>query len=437
MAELKKNLSLFGLTMVAVGGAIGSGIFRTPGQIVDALHTPELVMAVWVLGGIVALTGALTFAELGGMFPGAGGLYVYLKNAFGERAGFLFGWYILLCTNCGAIAGLSLVCAEHVDQLFPLGGEEGKLLFALSIMSFVTILNVFGAKLGEYFSSFFSMTKLLGITFLVFVGLFFASSPEKMAVANPDFLEKPANLMTAFATAFVGVLWSFGGWQHASFLSGETQNPQRTIPRAMIFGAIIVTACYLLCNIAYLRLLPVDVLAGSQTVAADAIGSVFPWGRRLIAALIAASTFGSMGLYFLSGPRIYHAMAVDGLFFKGIAAVHPRWRTPINAILIQFVWSVFLLLFWGKFSDLMNYVTFIDFVGMFFVALSIFIFRKKMPDAERPYRTTFYPITPLIFCTLIGWFLCYTIVGQPKQAWAGLIVVGVGAVVYELFFKKK
>ncbi len=437
MAELKKNLSLFGLTMVAVGGAIGSGIFRTPGLIVHEVHRPELVMAVWCLGGLVALTGALTFAELGGMFPGAGGLYVYLKKAFGERAGFLFGWYILLCANTGAIAGLSLVCAEHVDKLWPLGGETGKLVFALSIMLFVTVLNVFGAKLGEWFGSLTSLAKLAGIAFLVVVGFLFAAPPERMAVIDTAYLDRPASLVSAFAAAFMGVMWSFGGWHHASFLSGETQNPQRNVPRAMVFGALIITVAYLLCNAAYLRLLPVDRLGESQTVAADAIGGAFPWGGRLVAALIAVSTFGSMGIYFLSAPRIYHAMAVDGLFFKGIARVHPRWRTPVNAILIQFVWAAFLLFFWGKFSDLMGYVTFIDFVGTWFVALSIFVFRKKMPDATRPYRTNLYPLTPLVFLVLVGWFLAYTLVGQPKQAWAGLIVVGVGAVVYELVFKKK
>lgn len=437
MSKLNKNLSLFGLTMVAVGGAIGAGIFRTPGDIVANVHLPEFVMAVWLLGGIVALTGALTFAELGSMFPGAGGLYVYLKEAWGDGAAFLFGWYILLVSNCGSIAGLSLVCAEHVDKLVPLGGGSGKLIFALSIIVFVAVLNIFSSKLGEWFGSFFTLTKLLGIAVLVFTGLFLAGANNPQPVVDPVFLAPPTNLMTAFAAALVGVLWSYGGWQHASFLSGETQNPQRTIPRAMILGAIIVTVCYLLCNVAYLRLLPVDQIAGSQTVAADAVSRVFPLGGVFIAALIAASTFGTTGIYFLSAPRIYHAMAEDGLFFKGIARVHPRFRTPVNAILIQLGWSVVLLLFWGTFNDLVNYVVFIDFLGMFMVGLAIFKFRKTRPDAPRGYRATGYPITPLIFCSVVGWFLVFTLVGKPKQAWAGLLVLGVGAAVYWLFFRKK
>ena len=205
----------------------------------------------------------------------------------------------------------------------------------------------------------------------------------------------------------------------------------------MILGAIIVTACYLLCNVAYLRLLPVDQIASSQTVAADAVSRVLPLGGTFIAALIAASTFGTTGIYFLSAPRIYHAMAEDGLFFKGIARVHPRFRTPVNAILIQLGWSVVLLLFWGTFNDLVNYVVFIDFLGMLMVGLAIFKFRKTMPDAPRPYRATGYPFTPIIFCSVVAWFLAFTLIGKPKQAWAGLIVLGVGAVVYWLFFRKK
>ncbi len=436
MSELKKNLTLFGLTMVAVGGSIGSGIFRTPGGIVEAVRTEPLVLAVWLVGGLVALTGALTFAELGGMFPGAGGMYVYLKKAFGQRVAFLFGWYILLVSTCGALAALGLVCVEHVDQLIDLGEPSVYPFWAVGMLVFVSFLNIFGSKLGEIFGSFFSVLKLAGIAFLVFAG-FFLTKNGVAPPADPAFLQAPENLSTAFAVGLVGALWSYGGWHHASFLAGETADPQRTIPRAMIGGALIVTAAYLLCNLAYLRILPPDAIAKSATVGADAAGAVVPFGKKMMALVIALSTFGSCVVYTLTAPRIYFAMARDGVFFSKIAEIHPRWRTPANAILIQLAWTVVLLLFWKTFGDLINYVVFVDYMGLGLVGATVFIFRKRLPDVERPFRVPFYPVVPGVFVAVLIWFLAFDLLGNWKHAVAGLLVLGAGAVAYEFFFKAK
>ena len=432
--ELRRTLTLYGLTMIAVGSTIGSGIFRTPGKIALEVHTPELVIALWVLGGVVALTGALTFAEMGSMFPGAGGLYVYLREAYGDTMGFLYGWFILFISTSGSIAALAAVSAEHV--LYLLGGKNSWTLpLALGITIFLTVINLFGVKIGEWIANLFTGTKLAGLVLIIGAGWFFANPGVGAANEASTFVHTaPGNIFTAFAAAFIGVLWSYGGWHHASYMAGETQNPQRTVPRAMMLGALIVTLVYVSANFAYMRLLPIEQIANSKTVAADAMGTLFPGAGALMAFLIALSTFGTTGIYCMTAPRIYYAMAKDGIFFPKLAEVHPRWRTPVNAILVQSGWSIFLLLFWGTFENLIEYVTFMDWVGLMLVGTAIFVFRRKRPQAERGYRTWGYPVTPLIFVILCGLFLLFTLVGRPVQAGAGLVVALAGWLAYRFYF---
>ncbi len=436
-AELRRTLTLYGLTMIAVGSTIGSGIFRTPGKIALEVHTPELVIALWVLGGVVALTGALTFAEMGSMFPGAGGLYVYLREAYGDTMGFLYGWFILFISTSGSIAALAAVSAEHLLYLF--GGKSSWTLpLALGITIFLTVINLFGVKIGEWIANLFTGAKLAGLALIIGAGWFFASPGVAGANEASTFVHTaPSNIFTAFAAAFIGVLWSYGGWHHASYMAGETQNPQRNVPRAMMLGALIVTFVYVSANYAYMRLLPIEQIANSKTVAADAMGTIFPGAGALMAFLIALSTFGTTGIYCMTAPRIYYAMAKDGIFFPKLAEVHPRWRTPVNAILIQSAWSVFLLLFWGTFENLIEYVTFMDWVGLGLVGTAIFVFRRKRAEAERGYRTWGYPVTPLVFVALVSLFLVFTLVGRPVQAGAGLVVALVGWLAYRFYFKKK
>lgn len=438
-AELRRSLTLFSLTMIAVGSTIGSGIFRTPGKIALQLHLPEYVIALWVLGGLVALTGALTFAEMGSMFPGAGGLYVYLREAYGDAVGFLYGWFILFISTSGSIAALAAVCSEHILYLFGSGRESSmELPLAVGITIFLTIVNLFGVKIGEFMANLFTGAKLLGLLLIIGAGLFFARPEAAAANAVSDFAHTPPmSLYSAFAIAFVGVLWSYGGWQHASYLAGETQNPQRNVPRAMMLGAAIVTLVYVMANIAYMRLLPVEQIANSKTIAADAMNTLFNGGGTLMALLIALSTFGTTGIYCMTAPRIYYAMARDGIFFKKLAEVHPKWQTPANAILIQSGWSVFLLLFWGTFEDLIEYVTFMDWIGLMMVGTTIFVFRRKRPDAQRGYKTVLYPITPIIFITICIWFVSFTLIENPVKAWAGIGVVAAGWLAYRFYFSKK
>ncbi|MBN8683129.1 MAG: amino acid permease [Chitinophagales bacterium] len=436
--ELKRSLGLYGLTMVAIGSTIGSGIFRTPGAVADHVQHPTFMLLLWILGGVVALTGALSFAEMGSMFPGAGGLYVYLRKAYGDAVAFSFGWYILFVSTSGSIAALSMVSAEHILYLMGYAPKTGPIVpLAIGITFFLTLVNLFGVKIGEWIANIFTGAKLLGLLLIIGAGLFWADP----AVMQANFeiprsgLDFPEGMGAAFAAGFVSVLWSYGGWQHASFMAAETRNPQRNVPRAMMWGALTVTLVYVLANLAYLRLLPVGVMGQSDIVATEAMEQVFPWAGVLIAVLIAVSTFGTTGIYCMTAPRIYYAMAQDGIFFPWLAKVHPRWRTPVNAMLLQSGWSVVLLLFWGNFKNLIEYVTFIDWIGLMMTGAAVIVLRRKMPDAERQYRTSGYPLTPIIFVAICLWFVLFTLMGQSRSALAGIAVVASGLLVYYTVFK--
>lgn len=432
MTELKKEIGLYGLTMVAIGSCIGSGIFLTPSQIATHLKSPLWILLVWGLGGLITVTGALTLAELGSIFPKAGGVYVFLKEAYGELFGFLYGWGYLLVICSGAIAALCIAFAYYLGFLIPLG-KIGTVGVAVAAVVVVTIINVVRVKAGEIFSNFFTGLKLIGIAAVIVAGLFLGS-PDRMR-SEQILPASSGNFVMAFGLALIGVLWSYGGWQHASFVSGETKHASRTVPRAMVLGAFVVAGVYLLTNLSYLFLLPVDRIASSDGLAAEAVSVVIPFGGPLVAGIIAISVFGTAGIYTLSSPRIYYAMARDRLFFKKIADVHPRFRTPVNAIISQSIWAIILLLFWGTFEDVITYVVFIDWAFFALAGAAVFIFRFKRKDIAPSYKTWGYPVTPVIFVTISTFFVINTLIGKPKHAWAGLLFMIIGMIFF-LYFKK-
>jgi APA family basic amino acid/polyamine antiporter len=275
--------------------------------------------------------------------------------------------------------------------------------------------------------------KLLGIVGLVLVGLLWG---EAETMSSSQRMAAPVgNLTVSFGLALIGVLWSYGGWQHASFVAGETIDPRRTVPRAMILGALVVAGVYLLTNLAYMFLLPVSAIAASESVAADAISTVIPFGGALMALVIAISVVGTAGIYTLSAPRIYHAMAADGIFFRKLAEVHPTFRTPVNAIVVQSAWSIFLLLFWGTFEDLITYVVSVDWVFFAMTGACVFIFRRQGRGEKGGYRTWGYPVTPLVFIGISSLFVLNTYIERPLHAGVGAVFMALGVGVY-LYFKK-
>ncbi|MFT7604114.1 MAG: APA family basic amino acid/polyamine antiporter [Saprospiraceae bacterium] len=432
MTELKKKLNLYGLTMIAVGSCIGAGIFTAPGQVAAGIDSQAFVLMIWLLGGFVALMGALTFAELGSLFPKSGGVYVYLKEAYGDMAGFLYGWVILLIINTGAMAFLAELFVEYIVA-FDFFAQFGKDWLAVSVILLLTGLNIFGVNIIQIFANLFTGLKLLAIVVIVVLGLWFVQS-KGVETFEFTFSNAPEDYWTPIFVGLIGVFFSMGGWHHTTYLSGETINASKNVPRAMVFGVLIVTLMYMLINWVYMLLLPLPDIAATRTVAGDAFSQIFPlWGSRAISILVAVSVFGTIGIYTVTAPRIYFAMARDGIFFKQLAYLHPQYKTPVVAMVAQAIVTCFLIIAFDKLYDLMAFVTFMDILFMTLAAISIFVFRIKMKDVNRLVKVPFYPVVPLIFILLSGIFVAVTLMQVPGPTWWAMAILAVGIPVYYLF----
>ena len=438
MSKLKKELNLYGLTMIVIGAVIGAGIFRTPSEIAGYLDNHLLIILVWILGGIVALTGALTFSELGGMFPKAGGVYVFLREAYGRLVGFLYGWVILLVITTGALAALATAFSNYMEIFFEMTDTQQSIL-SIVIIVVLTFVNIIGVNITQIFANVFTGLKLLAMVAIIAVG-FLYKNPE--ITLNLTMEGAPDNLVAMMFAGLTGVFFAIGGWHHASYLASETIDAKRTVPRAMVIGVTVIIAVYVLINFALMYLLPLEAIEASKKVASDAIASVdaISYGGEMVAIAIAISIFGTIGIYTMTAPRIYFAMANDGVFFEKLAYIHPKFKTPIYAMLLQMVWACVLIVLWGSFGKLINYVVFMDIAFMMLAGLSIFIFRKNKKDMERSVKAWGYPIVPLIFVVLSFSFVISTLFGHDtmEQSVAGLIVTGIGVAIYYLLgFNKK
>ncbi len=432
--RLLRRLNTFDLTMIVIGSIIGAGIFMTPSSIAQALPSPLLIIAVWALGGVTALCGALTYAELGGMMPDAGGVYVYLAKAYGGLWGFLYGWAYFVVVNTGGLAAIALVYASYLGYFVHLSTVGIKVVAILGIV-FLTGVNYFGVKLAGAFAGVFTVLKIGAIVALVVLGFAIGKSHASSFV---PFIPKgvQGNLSGAIAIAMVGVLWTYGGWQHATFLAGEARDPRRSLPVSIIAGTLLVVVIYIAVNLVYLYLLPVSGISGSPRVAADAAQSFLGnTGGIFISIAIIISTFGTAGIYTLSAPRIYFAMAEDGVFFKKTAYVHPKYHTPTYSIIFQSAWVIVLLLS-GNFLQLITYAIFADWIFFALTAASVFIFRKKMKELDRPYKTLGYPYTTIFFVAVATWFVVNTLVTAPLQSFAGLAFISLGIPIY-YYWKRK
>ena len=434
---LRRELGLFSATLLVVGGIIGSGIFFTPAETARALPDGPLLLGVWALGGLVALAGALTYAELGAMLPDAGGAYVYLRRAFGSLPAFLYGWMILLSIGTGALAAVSLGFAGYLERFMdiaPLGGRAG---VAAGTIVLLCVTNFLGVKPGAFVQNVFAVAKIVALAALIVLGLFMWNSvgPPAPVLAAPPPRD---SVVAGFAAAFVAVLFTIGGWQSMNMVAGEIRDPARTIPRALIIGILIVIAIYLGANAVYLHVLGRDGLAASTAVAADTAERLLgPHGGTFITVAAMLSILGFINLTILTQPRIFFAMARDGVFLRSAARVHPRFGSPAVSIAILGGWAIALLLITrGEMGALLSGVVFADWIFFGLGAAAVFRLRRTMPDAPRPYRVLGYPLVPAFFVAAAVVGISSALLASPATSMIGVAQLLAGWGAHELFQRR-
>lgn len=437
MSKTTKGLTLFALTMVAIGSTIGSGIFKTPSDIAQSVPNPTAMIALWIAGGLISLIGALIFAELGSRFPSGGGLYTYLNKTIGPLPAFLYGWSLFTVVSSGTIAALIIVFADYAQKFIPYA-DDMKPIVAASAVVVLTLFNTFGIKSSEWFANVSTILKIVGIYGILIIALFFGT--RDVFEPTLTILEESVGTKPDYAKAFVGVLWSYTGWHYASFVAGDALNPKRNVPIAMIVGTAVVTLTYVLCNLGYMKVLDIATIQNSTTLASDAMGKIIPGSETAVALLIAISVFGCAGLYVLATPRIIRQMSTEGIFFPIFSKDHPRFGVPLNAIILQSVISIILIFVWKGFENLYTYVTITEWFFLLLTAIGIFVVRAKYKGDHSGFKAPLYPILPLIFIAVVGWFIYMNAETDNPSAYFGLLIIPVGAVfyfVYRKFGKKK
>jgi APA family basic amino acid/polyamine antiporter len=427
-----RRLGLFSGTMVVIGGIIGAGIFLNPAIVAQRVRTPGLTLGVWVLGGLIALAGAFCFGELGNRKPRAGGGYVYLRDAYGLLPAFLYGWALLLVMATGAIAAVAVTFARYLAVLLGLT-DAAVLPVAVAAIALLSTVNYVGVKPGAVTQNIFTLLKLGALGLLIGAGLLLKTHGGAGAAAAPVPVA-PGNVLLAVGAALVPVMFAIGGWQQSNFIAEEIIDVERNLPRAIVIGVTVVVVVYLLANVTYLRVLGAPGLAASNAPAADAMRGVLGRaGAGLIAAGIAASTFGFLNLVILVSPRVYQAMAADGAFFPALARLHPRYRTPGAAIVFQGVWGILLTLS-GTYAQLLDYVVFGDWIFFGLVVSTLFVYRRRDaapgagPAAAGPvFRAWGYPWTPALFVLAAVYVVASSVASNPRNAaiGAGLLALGV------------
>ena len=422
--KLKRVLSLLDATMINTGGIIGSGIFMVPATVAMLTGSSSLFFMVWIAGGIVSLFGALSVAELGAAMPRAGGQYVYLSEAYGPVWGYLYGWSAVAVINTASIAAVGVAFSEYLRFFFPITDISIKGI-AVATIVLLTIINILDVKSGARFQNVFTISKLGAIFGIIILGLVMEGGSNQNL--SPFFSDQSfTELVGPLGLAMVSVLWTFDGWIFITYVAGEVKNPGRNIPLSLIFCMLIVVSIYLLLNYVLIYTLGFTGMNGSDLVVSDA-ASVFLGnkGAAIVTLIILISLIGANNGFVLTSARINYAMAKDKLFFHQASQIHPRFKSPANALIIQCVWAC-LLTFTGTFNQLITYIIFASWIFYGMSAGAVIILRNKKPDMERPYKTPVYPWIPIIFILFAIFLTINTIIEAPRDAaiGAGIILAG-------------
>jgi APA family basic amino acid/polyamine antiporter len=456
--KLVRGLSLLDSVLLLVSGIIGSSIFLTAKDIAGPLPNPLLFFLVWILGGVISLCACVAFAELGSMFPDSGGQYIYLREAYGDLVAFLYGWMLFAVANGGSIAALSVAAAAYMGNILPWMSQQhvmaninlpyptlvhGHVVAALSTIVFtrahavgllliavLTYVNVFGLRWGALVQNISTWTKFIAMAIFVVLGFAIGKGHwSNFTTASPGGLSlglSPTQLISALGVGLIAVFWAYDGWVYITWVAGEVKEPRRNVPLAMVLGVLVVGAIYLAMNMTYVYALPLSEIANHETIVHDAAVVLFSSGvAGWLSAMIAVSCFSAAAACTLSGSRVYLAMAQDGVFFRRMAVIHPKWRTPAFSLIGQGIWAGVLTLS-GRYDQLYTYVIFGMVLSYTLTVIGLFILRWKHPDVPRPYRCTGYPWLPGIYVIVgVAWTL-NTIIERPTEAFWGAAIVLLG-----------
>lgn len=422
--------------MINVGGIIGSGIFMVPATVALYTASSSLFFMVWVLGGIISLFGALSVAELGAAMPRAGGQYVYLNEAYGPIWGYLYGWSAVAVINTASIAAVGVAFAEYLSFFTSLSSFDIKSIAIVSII-ILTIINVIDVKSGARFQNWFTFTKIASIIIVILLGLFLDGG--SIQNLSPFFNDQSSfsSLVGPLGLAMVAVLWTFDGWIFITYVAGEVKNPGRNIPLSIIYCMIIIVSVYLALNYVLVFALGFDKMIGSELVMSDA-ASIFLGnkGGAIITIIILISLIGANNGFILTSARINYAMAKNKLFFKQAASIHPKYKSPSNALIIQCVWAC-ILTFTGTFNQLITYIIFASWIFYGMSAGAVIILRFKKPELKRPYKTPLYPWIPIIFILFAIFLTINTIMEAPRDAGIGALLILAGLPFYYYWNKSE
>jgi basic amino acid/polyamine antiporter, APA family len=446
---LLRALGLGSAILLVVGNVIGSGIFLTTGGMAAAIPSASLLLLAWVLGGMLAIAGGLTYAEMGAMFPRSGGVYIFLREAYGPLTAFLYGWASMLVINSGSTAAVAVGFAEYLSYFVPAFStahvvaaipapwgtfsiSAGQLVASASI-AVLGAINYVGVRSGNMVNVILTIAKVAGLAAIPIMALVAGTvQPSYTPVVPPD-LVRP---LASFGVAMIAVLWTYESWYYVTYAAGEIKDPQRNVPRALVIGVLALIVIYVTVNIGYLHALSVDQMKGVTRIAELAATTLMgPLGASFIALTVVISTFGCNAAGILGGSRVLFAMARDGVFLPAASRVHPRYRTPHVAVLATTIWSIVLTLS-GTYEQLFTYVMFSSILFSVAAGLALFLLRRTRPDHPRPYRAWGYPVVPALFVLGAAAFVLNTLFEKPVESIAGLGLVATGLPVY-LWSKRK
>jgi APA family basic amino acid/polyamine antiporter len=444
---LARRLSVLDAVLIVVGGVIGSAIFITPADVARQISTPIVALLLWVVAGLVALLAGFAFAELGAMFPEAGGQYIYIREAYGSFAAFLYGWTLFTAGNSGGLAAVAIGFALFIGRLIPAFSAETILyshvfphgitwhltrgsVIAIVFIIVLTLVNIRGVKVAAILQNFTGFLTLTAIGLMVALGLAFGHGSWSHFTPSSHSAFWPP--ISAIGIAFVALFWTYDGWNIISWAAGEIKDARRNLPRAMIWGILLVILTYVSANIVYLYALPMAEIAKQSTLAEVAVSLMFsPAAGRFVSLMIAVACFGSMSVVILGGARVYYAMAKDGVFFPPMQRLHPRWKTPVVSLAVQCIW-VCVLAASGGYEALYTCFTFMMTLTYVLAVAAVFILRRTRPDAPRPYLCAGYPWLPALYIIIGSVFVLNTLWQRPLESLAGLLLAlpGIPAYLY-------